>query len=132
MAVVPTIAIRLFADSGEVLFLFIPAPEPRELLLVPLGFFPTVLLPLDFDTLTKDIRGSEGTDVHAYAVVQIRMPADGLFGEGLPANEEVIGRFAFENELEPGLQLLGSFEAGVTAGFAGLHSGLRRRIQSPR
>ena len=44
--------------------------------------------------------------------------------ERLPADEDVVGRLAFEDELELGLQLLGGLQAGVAAGFAGVHGGL--------
>ena len=67
---------------------------------------------------------TKGADVHAYAVVKVGVPADGLFRERLPANEEVVGRLAFEDQFEAGLQLLGGLEAGVAARFAGVHGSL--------
>src|SRR5271166_6044429 len=133
MAVVPAVAVRLFADSGEVLLLLIPAPQPREILLVPHGFLPTVLLPFNVGLgaqdagaflASGDVLGEEGADVQAHAVVNVRMPPDGLVGERLPADEEVVGRLTFEDEFEAELQLLGGLEAGVAAGLAGVHGSL--------
>ena len=45
------------------------------------------------------------------------MPADGLLRERLPADEDVVGRLAFEDELERGLQLSCGLQLGVAAGF---------------
>ena len=38
-----------------------------------------------------DVFGHEGTDVKPHTVVDVRLPADGLFVDGLPADEEVEG-----------------------------------------
>ena len=78
-------------------------PKPWILRLIALGFCSSVLLPLDFYFLAQDIRLNEGADVHAHSIVQVGVPADGLLGEGLPANEEVVGCFAIEDELQFGL-----------------------------
>ncbi len=69
-------------------------------------------------------RSRKGPDVHPHAVVNVGVPADGLLRERLPADEEVVRRLAFEDELEAGLQLLGGLKAGVAAGLAGVHGGL--------
>ena len=63
-------------------------PEPGELGLVSLGFLASVLfLPLAVGLGAEetgtflaagDVGGHEGADVHADAVVEIRVPADGL------------------------------------------------------
>src|ERR1035441_4904954 len=94
VAIVPAIPVRLIADASEVLSLLIPAPEPRELVLVPHGFLPPILFPLDLDALSQDVRSGEGSDVHPHAVVDIGVPAYGLLGKRLPADEEVIRSLA--------------------------------------
>src|SRR5260221_1674763 len=114
MAVVPAITIRLLANSGKILRFLIPAPEPREILLVAGGFLPAALVPFNvgFDPqnagafpAARDVLGQEGADVNAHAVVHVGMPADGLFGERFPAGESVVVRFTFQDELETVLEL---------------------------
>ena len=72
----------------------------------------------------RDVLGEEGPDVHPHAVVNVGVPADGLFGERLPADEDVVRWLAFEDELETALQLFSGLKAGIAAGFAGFHGGL--------
>ena len=48
------------------------------------------------------------------------MPTEGLFSEGLPADEDVVGGLAFEDGLELVLQGLGGTEAGGGTGLVGL------------
>ena len=81
-------------------------PEPRELLLIAQWLFALVLSPVDIRLGTEDTRaflpagnigGHEGTAIEAHAVVDVRLPADGLFFYGLPPDEEVKGRLAFED-----------------------------------
>ena len=100
-------------------------PEPREILFLPHGFLAAILLPLDLDALAENVRRGEGHRMFIRTtVVDIGAPADRLFGERLPAHENVVRRLAFENELEAGLQLPGRLESGVAAGLAGVHGGL--------
>ena len=135
----------MFGFSPESVFTFIPesrSASPRksvhlepgiaftlprntqELLLIPRGFLPTILFPLNFDSLPEDVSIREWTDVHPHAVVDVGVPANGLLGKWLPAGEEVVGRFAFENKLEAALQLLGVLERDVSSRLASVHCGL--------
>jgi hypothetical protein len=68
--------------------------------------------------------GKEWADIQAHTVVGVRLPTDGLFRERLPADEEVVGWPALEDELKAGLQLLGGLEARVAAGLPRLDGGL--------
>src|SRR6516225_6317480 len=65
VAVVPAIAIWLFAASSEVFSFSIPTPEPRKLFLVPERLLPPILLPLDFHSLAENVRSRKGADVQA-------------------------------------------------------------------
>ena len=64
------------------------------------------------------VLGHEGADVQAHTVVDVRLPADGLLFERLPADENVEGGLALDDGGEALLQLLGSEEAVVRAAFA--------------
>jgi hypothetical protein len=67
-----------------------------------------VLFPFDVGFVAQDAcafladiwHGEEGADVEAHAVVEVRVPADGLFFQRLPAHVNVVGRFAFEDQLQ--------------------------------
>lgn len=78
-----------------------------------------VLVPGDVEfgllVVAQDLGGHEGSDVEADAVVEVGIPADGLFGQGLPADEDVVGRLTFEDELQAALQVLGGGQAGLGA-----------------
>ena len=58
---------------------------------------------LGFLVVAQYLGGHEGADVEPYAVVEVGVPADGLFGQGLPADEDVVGWLAFEDELQAAL-----------------------------
>ena len=88
----------------------------------------TILVPgnvqLGFLVVAQHLGGHERTDVEAHAVVEVGVPADGLLGQGLPADENVVGRFAFEDGFEPGLEIacggqacLGAVDAVLDAFF---------------
>ena len=86
------------------------APEPRELLLVAHRFLPAILVPLDVGSGVQDagtflaageVLGHEGTDIEAYAVVDVWFPTDCLFFYRLPADEEIKRRLACEDGVEP-------------------------------
>jgi len=66
----------------------------------------TVLSPFDVGAFAEDVRFNERTDVQAHPVVKIRVPADRLLFNRFPAHEDVVGRLAFEDQLEPVLKLL--------------------------
>ena len=89
------------AFSGELAV----APEPGELFLVPEGFLAAVLAPVDVGLSAQDtgaflaageFSGHEGAEVEAHPVVDVRRPADGLLGEGFPADEEIEGRLGLQ------------------------------------
>src|SRR5271157_499171 len=82
-------------------------PEPGILLLGTPRFVPPVLGPLDVRVLPQDAGLDEGPDVHPDAVVEVRVPADCLLGEGLPADEDVVLGLAGQDPLQLLLQGLG-------------------------
>ncbi len=100
-----------------------PIPEPGKLVLVALRLGAPVLGPLDVGVLAEDARRHERADVEPDAVVEVGVPADRLLGEGLPADEDVVGRLARQDELELVLQLLGGGQAEVGPGLARLRGG---------
>lgn len=122
--VVPAVAVEGLI-AGEVLGLFVPAPEPGKIVFVSLRFFAAVFVPFYFGCGAQDAgvlragvqgaRGHEGANVQADAVIDVRVPADGLLVEWLPADEDVVGGFACEDALEFVLQVHRGGEAGVGA-----------------
>jgi hypothetical protein len=80
-------------------------------------FFAAVFAPLDVRALAEHVGNHERADVQAHAVVQVRVPADGLLLQRLPADENVVGGLAFEDELELFLELLGLQQAVVSPGL---------------
>lgn len=67
----------------------------------------------------REARRHEGADIEADAVVEVGVPADRLLGEGLPADEAVMGRLAREDQLELVLHLPGGKQSDVGSGLAG-------------
>lgn len=104
MAVVEAFAFE-FGAAGEVGGFAVPAPEPGEVFLGSLWFFASVFVPFDFRVHSQDASsfdfdigdGQEGADIHADSVVEVRLPADGLFMQRFPADEDVVRGFAFQN-----------------------------------
>ena len=129
MQVVPAVAIELSA-ADEVLGLVVPTPEPGIVGLVAGRFLAAVFVPFDLRCRAQDAgvrtagveraRGHEGADVYPHAVVDIGVPTYRLFVERLPTDEDVVGRFAFQNLDELDLQMLGMGEARIGALDAGL------------
>ena len=80
-----------------------------------LDVFAAVFVPGDVElgllVVAQHLGGHEGTDVEAHAVVEVGVPADGLLGELLPADKNVVGGLAFEDELQAALQVLRCGEA---------------------
>src|SRR5208337_178495 len=68
----------------------IAVPEPGILVLRTFGFLAPVLGPFDVRVLAQDARHHEGADVESDALVEVGVPADRLFGEGLPAHKNVV------------------------------------------
>lgn len=107
------------------------APEPGVVGFGALGFFATVLIPFDVG-LGSEEAGSffahifgdeEWADVEADAVVEVGVPADGLFRERFPADENVVGGLAFEDFGKFCLEGLGGSEAFGGSRFVSLGIG---------
>src|SRR5262249_13934427 len=104
--VIPPVAIEGFA-AGKVLCFSVPAPEPREALPVTLWLLAAVLVPLDFGSRAKNAgigrssvqgtRRHERAYVDADPIVDIRLPADGLLAQLIPAYKNVVGWLSFDN-----------------------------------
>ena len=115
--IVPAVAVGL-GGAFEVLGLLVPGPEPGEVGFGALGFGATVFGPLDVGlpaedagTFLFDVLGvEEGADVEADAVVEVRVPADGLLVQRLPTDEKVVRWLAGEDVFE---FLLEKFGGGV-------------------
>ena len=91
------------------------------------------LIAQDACAFLADVRDAhEGADVQAHAVVDVGIPADGLLVERLPADEDIVGRFAFEDQDQALLQRFGGGELLLRAIDALLNFCLWRAIQSPR
>src|SRR5680860_616892 len=110
---------------------FIVLPEPRELRLIPHWLLAAIGSPVDIWLSAKNARalfaagnvlGHEGAAVEAHAVVDVRLPADGLLLDRFPADKEVEGRFAFEDRYESLLQLQRRGQAVVGAAFAAFYA----------
>ena len=67
-----------------------------------------VLFPVDIWFVAQDAgtlfpdrgHGHKGADIEADAVVEVRLPAERLLLEGFPADEDVIRRFTFKDQLK--------------------------------
>ena len=68
------------------------------------------------------LRSQERTDVEANAVVDVRLPADRLTIQRLPAHEDVVGRIALDDPGQFAAQVLGGDQTRFRAGFAGRKS----------
>ena len=80
------------------------------------GVLAAVLVPVDVELGAQDAGLDERADVEADAVVEVGVPAERLLGERLPAHEDVVGRLALEDQLEPALQLPRGSQARLGAG----------------
>src|SRR5690606_1852862 len=112
MAVVPAVAVERLA-AQEIFGLLVPAPEPGVLFLGALGLLAAVFLPLDVGLVAEhacagasagQVRSQERADVHPHAVVDVRLPADRLFVQRLPTDEDVEGGLASEDCFQPLLE----------------------------
>ena len=133
--VVPAVAVEL-ASAAEVravcdCTITGTAPKPRECFSLANGFFPAVLSPAnirlgaqDAGTLPPawDFFSHEGADVEAHAVIDVRLPADGLLVDGFPADEDVEGRLAVEYGNEPPLQFKRRDQSAFRAAIASVHT----------
>ncbi len=70
--------------------------------------FAAIFFPFDVGPLAQDAgaffahvrHAQEGADVEAHTVVEVGVPADGLFVPRLPAHKDVVGRFAGQNQFQ--------------------------------
>ena len=85
-------------------------PEPGKPHLVTHGLLAAVFLPTNVRLgpqyagaflAAGQVLGHEGTDIESHTVVDVRLPADRLFLDRLPADEEVERGFAFHDGNEP-------------------------------
>ena len=125
--IIPAVAIKAASRSGRArargteigsysVIVFIPTPDkPGELLFGAHRLLAAVFGPLDGAGLGAQDAGSgfaalaelgteEGADSEANAIVDVWIPADRLLVQRLPPDEDVVGRFAFEDLLELALQ----------------------------
>ena len=89
-------------------------PEPGKLRLVADRFLAAVFFPMNVRLGAQDpsaflaagqILGHKWADIESHAVVDVRLPSDGLLLDRLPANENVERRLAFQDGDEALLQL---------------------------
>jgi hypothetical protein len=64
--------------------------EPRVFVVVQSRLLAAVFGPLDVRRLAKNAGLGERPDIHPHAVVQVRLPAEGLLAERLPAREDIV------------------------------------------
>jgi len=84
----------------------------------PGGFLPRSMPHLMFvRALAEHIGSHEWSDVQSDAVIQVRVPSDRLLLQRFPTDKDVVGRFAFQDQLEAVLELTGFEWAVVSAAF---------------
>ena len=66
-------------------------------------------------------RYAKDDGAQAHAVVEVGVPADGLFGELLPTDKNVVGRLAFQDEFQPALEVREAAESDRWAIARGLY-----------
>src|SRR5688572_24898155 len=107
--VIPAFAVEL-CTAGEVLGLLVPRPEPRIVHLIARRLHAAIGFVLQ--TTWRDSQdacvpgasserpsGQEWANVQANAVVDVWLPTDRLFVQWIPADEQVVGRFAGDDLL---------------------------------
>lgn len=94
-----------------------------------LNILAAVFIPVDLRIFAQDASGHEWADVQAHAIIQIRIPAYWLLFNRLPADEDVIRIFAFQDLFEFGFEFKRSRQLCVAPFLA---SAFWRVIQSPR
>ena len=66
-----------------------------------------------------NLGGQPGADVQPHAVVNVRLPADGLFVQWLPADKDVVRLFASQDFFEFGFEVRGRGQPSVGTFLAG-------------
>ena len=113
------------ATPGGIGVGLIVAPKPRKTGFVAFGLLAAVLVPPDVGPEPKHPCASpahilchqERANIEPDSVVQVRVPADRLLGQGLPANEDVVGGLAFYDCDQLSLKVLRGAEALGSPGF---------------
>jgi hypothetical protein len=127
MDVIPA-AVNKILTAGGIGARWFFAPEPGIIGFGAIGFGATVFV-LEFQGNHAEKAGAafvnvssqeKGTDILADAVVDIQVPALGLFLDRLPADEDIKWFFAFENGGKLGLERTSSSKAISGSGFVGL------------
>lgn len=85
-----------FACSQLLRSRVVPVVDP----LTAVGVLAAILIPVDAEPAAQHARRHERPDVQPHAVIQVRVPADGLLVQRLPAHIDVVGRLALEDQLE--------------------------------
>lgn len=124
MNIVPAIANEFFA-TGRIGARFFFAPEPGIARLGAGGFGSAVFVFERERNSTEQTRSlfpniacqEEGTDVLADAVVEVRLPALGLFLEWLPTDEDIKRGLPFEDGGELGLEGTGGSVGKCRVGY---------------
>ena len=135
--IVPAVAVEAVARrwcawnrSTEIgshrVIVFIPAPEPGEILFGAQRLLAAIFGPFDgagpgaqdagagFPALAQ-LSIEKGADVEANAVVGVGIPTNRLLVQGLPTHENVVGRLAIEDLLELALKIEGGGEPVIGA-----------------
>ena len=113
--------------TGELALL----PEPWEMRLVAHWFLAAVFSPMDTGLGSQDagaflaagqVLGHEGTDIESHTVVDVRLPADRLRLDGIPADEDVARRLAVKDRHQSLLQLKRRSEAILGTALTALYT----------
>jgi hypothetical protein len=131
MDVVPAVAFEVGASGAGQGRLF-GMPEPGVVGLFAVGLLSAVLVPFDVGLEAQDTGAlslymvciHEWTDIETHAIVEVRMPAEGLLLKWLPADQDVVRGLALQDLDQLGLQGLGGAEALGGAGLVGLGVGV--------
>lgn len=91
--------------------------------------FAPIFVPFDIGFVAQDARaffthvrhGEEGANVQAHAVIDVRVPADGLSIQRFPADKDVMGSFTRKDQLQLFLEGFGSGKAFARTVNAVLH-----------
>jgi hypothetical protein len=80
-------------------------PEPGKLFRVTLRLHAAILRPLDVRWLAQHVGHDKRADVDPRAIVEVRLPSDGLFVDRLPTDKNIIGWLAFKDKFDSTLAI---------------------------
>src|SRR5579859_1864231 len=69
-----------------------------------IGIGATILIPVDSKAIAEHTGLDKGTNVETHTIVEVGVPADGLFMQWLPADIDIIGGFTVTDSLQLSLQ----------------------------